>query len=197
MPSASTSKRLTELPRYQFNPHLSRDDIITAILIKSLTVAPSPDFSLALHLLPPAILNPPPRSTSPLAQAVARLNDLNNLLSAAEYASFWRALRADSLYADLTAEVAGFEELMRVRIAAVVSQAVREVQRSVAEGWLELKGEAFERFIGVCGWTIEGDAVRVPVNKENEAKGTVVRENVKFDRKSNFHLLVVACKNLC
>ena len=25
-----------------------------------------------------------------------------------------------------------------------------------------------------------------PLNKENEARGTVVRENVKFDRKFNF-----------
>lgn len=34
----------------------------------------------------------------------------------------------------------------------------------------------------MCGWGCEGRTVRVPVNKENEAKGTVVREEVRFDR---------------
>jgi len=86
--------------------------------------------------------------------------------------------------------VSGFEELMRVRIAVSVSQTCREVERGVLEGWLALGGAEFERFVGeVCGWGIDETegikgVVRVPVNKENEAKGTVVRENVQFNRKS-------------
>jgi translation initiation factor 3 subunit K len=84
----------------------------------------------------------------------------------------------------LIADVSGFEELMRVRIAATVSQAVREVDRSVLELWLNLEGSDFEHFVGsVCGWTIDSAKIKVPMNKDNEAKGTVVRENVKFDRK--------------
>lgn len=75
---------------------------------------------------------------------------------------------------------------MRVRIAATVSQAVREVERSILESWLNLSGADFEHFVGsVCGWAVEGSVVKVPINKDNEAKGTVVRENVKFDRKSS------------
>ena len=35
----------------------------------------------------------------------------------------------------------------------------------------------------VCGWAIDGQTVKIPLNKENEAKGTIVRENVKVDRK--------------
>lgn len=74
---------------------------------------------------------------------------------------------------------------MRVRIATTVSQAVREVDQSILESWLNLSGNEFERFVGNdCGWTIEDGKVKVPINKDNEAKGTVVRENVKFDRKS-------------
>jgi translation initiation factor 3 subunit K len=84
----------------------------------------------------------------------------------------------------LIADVSGFEELMRVRIAATVSQSVREVDRSILESWLNLEGSDFEHFVGsVCGWTIDGAKINVPMNKDNEAKGTVVRENVKFDRK--------------
>jgi len=128
-----------------------------------------------------------PRSgpdTSPLAEAAQKLQILNNLLSSADYSAFWSTLRSDDLYADYLSEVSGFEELMRVRIAATVSQAVREVQREILEEWLELRGDAFDRFVGeVCGWEIQGAVVKVPMNKENEAKGTVIRENVKFDRK--------------
>lgn len=78
----------------------------------------------------------------------------------------------------------GFEELMRVRIAVTVGQGCREVERGVAEGWLCLQGREFESFVGgVCGWGIDEDGVvRVPVNKENEAKGTVVREEVRFEQ---------------
>lgn len=118
-------------------------------------------------------------------EAVQKLTVLNNLLSRADYATFWGTLRSDDLYADLVAEVVGFEELMRVRIAATVSQAMREVEKAILEDWLDLRGDAFEKFVGdVCGWKVEKNGmVHVPPNKENEAKGTVVRENVKFDRK--------------
>jgi len=118
---------------YQFNPPLSREETITAILVKALTVFPAPDFSLCLHLLPPSTLTSFPRNgpdTSPLAEAVQKLNVLNNLLETADYSTFWATVRSDDLYADLVAEVSGFEELMRVRIAATVSQAVREVERA-------------------------------------------------------------------
>ncbi len=84
---------------------------------------------------------------------------------------------------------------MRVRIAATVSQAVREVDQSILESWLTLSGSEFEHFVGsVCGWNVQGDKIKIPLNKDNEAKGTVVRENVKFDRKySILTVIVVAC----
>ena len=75
---------------------------------------------------------------------------------------------------------------MRIRIALTVSQAVREIERSVLESWLGMSGEGFERFVGgICGWDVgggKGGMVKVPLNKENEAKGTVVRENVKLEQ---------------
>ena len=183
------------LYRYQFNPHLTRDETTTNILVKALTVFPSPDFSLCLHLLPPHILNPPSSTASlrtagdaPLSEAVQKLNVLNNLLSEANYKGFWSTLDSDDLYADLVADVSGFEELMRIRIAVTIGQSCREVERGVLEGWLQMRGQDFERFItDICGWGIDDTTgvkgtVVIPVNKENEAKGTVVRENVQFDR---------------
>ncbi|KZF18867.1 ARM repeat-containing protein [Xylona heveae TC161] len=181
---------LALLKLYQFNPHLARDETITNILVKALTVFPAPDFSLCLHLLPPHVLTPvstanlsPAAGDAPLSEAVQKLNILSNHLSSASYASFWSTLDSDDLYADLIADVSGFEELMRIRIAVTVSQCVREIERNVLESWLRLSGQEFEKFVKeVCGWEISGKSVRVPLNKENEAKGTVVRENVKFDQ---------------
>ena len=65
------------------------------------------------------------------------------------------------------------------------AQAAREMDKKVLEGWINMEGEDFEGFVReVCQWTIEdGDRVVIPVNNDNEAKTTVTRENVKFDRK--------------
>lgn len=125
-----------------------------------------------------------------------KLTTLNTLLSQANYKAFWATLDSDDLYADLIADVNGFEELMRVRIAVCVGQSCREVERKVLEGWLALQGAEFERFVGeICEWTLEGGSgsgkgkgavVVIPTNKENEAKGTVLRENVQFDRTCDF-----------
>ena len=112
------------------------------------------------------------------------------MLSEANYKAFWSTLDSDDLYADLVADVRGFEELMRVRIAVTVGQSCRQVERTTLESWLQLKGQEFERFISdICGWGLDttrpakGGMVTIPINKENEAKGTVSRENVQFDRK--------------
>jgi translation initiation factor 3 subunit K len=184
--------------RYQFNPHLSSDETVTNILVKALTVFPTPDFSLCLHLLPPHILHPDSASSSlpaagdaPLSEAVQKLTDLNNLLSEAKYKEFWNTLESDDLYADLTADVSGFEELMRVRIAVVVGQSCKEIERPMMEGWLKLKGADFDKFIAdICGWGLDttrpdakGGMIVVPESKENQARSTVIRENVSFDRK--------------
>jgi translation initiation factor 3 subunit K len=79
--------------------------------------------------------------------------------------------------------VQGFEEIMRVRIAVVVSQCMQEVQREILENWLNLHGSKFDNFVKeICGWTIDGTTVKIPLNKENEARSTTVRENVKFEQ---------------
>ena len=127
----------------------------------------------------------PAAGDAPLAEAVQKLFVLNTHLSSAQYREFWTTLDSDDLYADLVADVSGFEELIRVRIAGCVGQAVREIDRHVLEEWLNLQGKEFDRFVSeVCEWAIDGDVIKVPLNKENEAKGTVIRENVKFDRES-------------
>lgn len=183
-----STNQQSSVSRYQFNPHLARDETIYNVLVKALTVFPSPDFSLCLSLLPPYVLasskaDKGPPGSGTLAEAVQHLSTLHTQLNNAQYSDFWNTFDHDDLCADLTADVAGFEDTMRIRIAVVVSQCMQEVGRDVLEGWLNFRGEKFEHFVkDVCGWKIDGQKVQVPLNKENEARSVVQRETVKFDQ---------------
>ncbi|KAM7198748.1 COP9 signalosome, subunit CSN8 domain containing protein [Naviculisporaceae sp. PSN 640] len=172
------------LKLYQLNPDRIKDEVITNILVKAMTQFPSPQFDLAMHLLSPSHSNPGPNSTSELAEAVSKLRALNAQLEGAQYDRFWATLESDDLYADLTTDIAGFEDMIRVRIAQLVSHAYREISVSVLENWLGLDGEAkVKAFVTeTCGWKVgEDGVVQIPKNPENEAKKSEVREDVTID----------------
>lgn len=165
---------------YQLNPDRIKDEVITNILVKAMTTFPSPQFNLALHLLSPSAL----AGTSELSEAVSKLRVLNNHIEGASFARFWGTLDSDDLYADLTTDIDGFEDTIRLRIAGLVSEAFREVQTvPVLEGWLGLEGkEAVEKYVvETCGWKAEGDKVVIPKNADNEAKKAEIREDVNVD----------------
>ncbi|EWC45581.1 eukaryotic translation initiation factor 3 subunit K [Drechslerella stenobrocha 248] len=175
---------LALLKLYQFNPHLARDETITNILVKSLTVFPSTDFSLCCHLLPPSLLTTTPASsTGDLHEAVQKLTTLNTQLESCQFKDFWNTLDSDDLYADLIADVSGFEDTIRKRIAVVTNSSIREITREMLEGWLNLSDDEFDTFVkDTAGFSIEGNTVIVPLNKDNEARPTITRESVKFDQ---------------
>ncbi|XXH02017.1 hypothetical protein Hte_008382 [Hypoxylon texense] len=172
----------TLLKLYQLNPDRVKDEVITNILVKALTCFPSPQFTLALHLIPPSLLAPNPRAELP--EAIAKLRELSNQLQGAQYARFWATIDSDDLYADLTTDIEGFEELIRVRIATLISHAYREIELSVLEQWLGLEGQAALKFVTeTAGWKVtdDGKVVQIPRNPENEAKKSEVREDVNVD----------------
>ncbi|KAJ5493034.1 Eukaryotic translation initiation factor 3 subunit K [Penicillium diatomitis] len=181
---------LALLKLYQFNPHLQQPDTVTNVLVKALTVFPSPAFSLCLALLP-AYTQPfattseaqAASQNSDFVESVQKLSHLSSLLESAQYTQFWSTLNSDDLYADLTADIAGFEELIRIRIAVEVGKAFRSVKAEALEQWLDLRSrDALSKFVAdVCSWKIEGDVVRVPTNKENEARSEVKSERVGVD----------------
>lgn len=113
-------------------------------------------------------------------ESIQKLARLSTLLESAQYSLFWSTLKSDDLYADLVADVSGFEELIRVRIAVEVGKAFREIGADVLASWLDLRGgEVLEKFVSdVCGWEVQGGLVKVPRNKENEARGEVKGEKV-------------------
>ncbi|KAK0611279.1 COP9 signalosome [Immersiella caudata] len=170
------------LKLYQLNPDRIKDEAITNILVKALTQFPSPQFDCALHLLSPAQTNP--TSSSELSEAVGHLRTLNLQLEGAQYARFWATLDSDDIYADLTTDIAGFEDMIRLRIAQLISQSYREIQISVLENWLGLDdAEEVQKYVvEKCGWKVaEGGLVQIPKNAENEAKKTEIREDVNID----------------
>lgn len=81
------------------------------------------------------------------------------------------------------ADVAGFEELVRVRIAVEVGKTFREISADALAQWFDLKNrEALQKFVvDVCGWEVEGTLVRVPKNRENEARSEIKSERVGMD----------------
>jgi len=169
----------TLLKLYQLNPDRIKDEVITPLLVKAMTQFPSSQFALALHLINPSTTT----ASGVLHETVAKLRALNSLLEGAQYARFWATLDSDDVYADLVVDIAGFEELVRHRIALLVSQAFREVPLAILEQWLGLDEEAARRFVAeVCRWVIDAKGnVTVPKNPDNEAKKAEIREDVNVD----------------
>lgn len=134
-----------------------------------------------MHLLSPAQTNP--SSSSELSEAVGHLRALNLQLEGAQYARFWATLDSDDIYADLTTDIAGFEDMIRLRIAQLISQSYREISVSVLENWLGLDdAEEVKKYVTeTCGWKVAEGVVQIPKNAENEAKKTEIREDVNID----------------
>lgn len=144
-----------------------------------MTQFPSSQFSLALHLI-----NPSSANAGELHEALSKLRSLNSQLEGAQYARFWATIDGDDLCADLIADISGFEDMVRLRIAQLVSQAFREIKLTHLEAWLGLNEDATKKFIEeVCGWSVDGEGnVKVPANPENEAKKSEIREDVNVDQ---------------
>lgn len=140
---------------------------------------PSPQFSLALHLI-----NPSATTTGELHEALAKLRELNSQLEGAQYAGFWSNIDGDDLCADLVADISGFEDTVRQRITQLVSQAFREINLEHLEAWLGLNEAATRKFITeVAGWSVDAEGnVKVPSNPENEAKKAEIREDVNVEQ---------------
>lgn len=206
--------------RYQFNTHLTNDQVVNNILVKALTTLPEPDFNLCLYLLNENMVGEEP---------VVRLVALQDLIEQARYADFWKLYEGDDIYKELTAEVLGFEDAIRASmffnvvvsfstahawttknalprfgqddfatiakrpflyayifcldIANAVAMTFQSIESANLKAYLNLDGQKFSDFVKAQGWTEANGVVSIPVNKDNEAKTTVLTENIKFERK--------------
>ncbi|KAG5929858.1 hypothetical protein E4U42_004250 [Claviceps africana] len=169
----------TLLKLYQLNPDRLKDEVVTNILVKAMTLFPSPQFSLTLHLI-----NPTVAATGELGEALTKLRSLNSQLEGSQYAQFWASVDGDDLCADLIADISGFEDTIRHTIARLISQAFRELKLTHLESWLGLNEDATRTFVTeVAGWTIDEEGnIKIPSNPENEAKKAEIREDVSVEQ---------------
>ncbi|KAF8947553.1 hypothetical protein BGZ47_008698 [Haplosporangium gracile] len=165
---------LAILKLYQFNPHLINDQVVNNILVKALTTLPEPDFNLCLYLLNEQMVTEEP---------VVRLITHRDLIEQARFKDFWNVYESgDGIYKELTAEILGFEDSIRKNIAIAVAMTFQSIEAPILEGYLHLKGQAFLDFVKAQGWTEANGVVSIPINKDNEAKTTVLTENIKFEQ---------------
>ncbi|CAG8445582.1 6494_t:CDS:2 [Ambispora gerdemannii] len=170
---------LAILKLYQFNPHLVNEQVIITILVKALTAIPNPDFNLCLYLL---------HENSFEDEQIGKLIFLQQLLEQSRYEQFWEEYEKDDTYRELTSEAVGFENAIRKVIATAISISYQSISADLLQAYFNLGSaagepdEEFLAFIKSLGWTESNGIVHIPVNKDNEAKPTVIRENIKFEQ---------------
>ncbi|GBB88444.1 hypothetical protein RclHR1_00150040 [Rhizophagus clarus] len=166
---------LAILKLYQFNPHLVNELVISNILVKSLTAIPNPDFNLCLYLLQEGSLND---------ENVSKLILLQQLLEEARYQEFWEVYEKDDAYRELTMEAVGFDNAIRKVILTAICMAYQTISADLLRTYLNYvkDDDKFETFIQSQGLTIKDGVVIINTNYDNEAKPTVIRENIKFDQ---------------
>ncbi|RIA98463.1 armadillo-type protein [Glomus cerebriforme] len=166
---------LAILKLYQFNPHLVNDLVINNILVKALTAIPNPDFNLCLYLLQEGALND---------ESIAKLILLQQSLEEARYQEFWETYEKDDAYRELTSEAIGFDTAIRKVILTAICMAYQSISADLLRLYLNFVNDddGFEAFIQSRGLTIKDSVVIIPTNYDNEAKPTVIRENIKFEQ---------------
>ena len=114
------------------------------ILIKALTSAPFPDFSLCISLLDERAA-PPPSSEEPdpLPQLLPLLTQLHALLQQCRFPAFWALYRSDaveSLRDNYTVECVGFEDAVREVAVRAVKAAFTSIGSERLGTYLDLSG---------------------------------------------------------
>ncbi|CAG8633640.1 17128_t:CDS:2 [Dentiscutata erythropus] len=166
---------LAILKLYQFNPHLVNEQVINNILVKSLTAIPNPDFNLCLYLL---------HENALADESVAKLVELQQLLEQCKYQEFWKLYESDDSYKELTSDAIGFEDAIRKVILTSISMTYQSISAELLSNYLNLNinEEEFESFIQTRNLVNKDGIILVPTNYDNEAKPTVIRENIKFEQ---------------
>ncbi|KAH7104214.1 ARM repeat-containing protein [Auriculariales sp. MPI-PUGE-AT-0066] len=176
---------LAVLKLYQFNPDLYNPDVVINILLKSLCAAPSPDFHLCVSLLSerPAPLDPDTEDHVPTL--LPELQRLSDLLQRCRFPTFWDAYQSNQLSLlrdNYTVEFAGFEDSVREVVLRAVRATFRRITKERLSAYLNLQGADLDAYLSSTGWAVEGDAVVVPANPDNQVQASVVRENIQFNQ---------------
>ncbi|KZO96231.1 ARM repeat-containing protein [Calocera viscosa TUFC12733] len=194
---------LAILKLYQFNQDLYNSDVVINILLKALTAAPGPDFSLCLALIGDrsvrAVTRPvsnmatdyfsvhqPYQTTDepdPLLPLLPELTKLSELLMTCRFPQFWSIYRSPELAPlrdNYTVECVGFEDAVREVAIRAVRQTFRRIGTKRLGTYLDLEGSELEEYVHEQGWVLDGSNVVVPPNADNVVRSTVQNEELKL-----------------
>ncbi|WFD38369.1 uncharacterized protein MJAP1_001321 [Malassezia japonica] len=187
---------LAILKLFQLNPSEFDLDVAVNILVKALTAAPFPDFSLCISLLGEAPVKTLSSNDAALSTGAAgiitepiivHLATLSTFLFETKFRDFW-ALYNSGDFADVrkyTANAAGFEEDVRKVVLNSVKGTFRTISEARIGGYLNLQGADLAKFINEQpGWELSNGTVTVPANIDNEVKPTVTREEISLENLS-------------
>ncbi|CAJ0853078.1 10428_t:CDS:2 [Entrophospora sp. SA101] len=185
--SANVNKggKITSYPSIKADLENVNDQVIVNILVKALTAIPNPDFNLCLYLLQESSLSD---------ENISKLYDAQKLIEEGKYQEFWKMYETDESFKELTSEAVGFEDAIRKVIMKIISMAYQNISADLLREYLNYGSspnddESFKEFIKSQGLELaENNLVNIPTNIDNEAKPTVIRENIKFDRKVSSYL---------
>jgi translation initiation factor 3 subunit K len=115
-------------------------------------------------------------------EPIQQLTALQQLLEQSRFAKFWESFNSNPTYEQLVSSVRGFRKAIRNIVARVVSMTHQQISVPLLQSYLDLKGDDFTAFVKEQNWEIKDSIVQIPVNKDNEAKTVVIRENIKFEQ---------------
>jgi len=115
---------------------------------------------------------------------VAKLVELQQLLEECKYQEFWKVYESDDSYKELTSDAIGFEDAIRKVILTSISMTYQSISAELLSSYLNLSisDEEFDSVIQSRNLVNKEGIVLVPTNYDNEAKPTVIRENIKFEQ---------------
>ncbi|KAH8835324.1 armadillo-type protein [Flagelloscypha sp. PMI_526] len=180
---------LAILKLYQFNPHLYNPDIVVNILVKSLTVSPSPDFNLCISLLEERPINIPLEEPDPLPALLPVLKELHNLLYKCRFPAFWKLYQSaelENLRDNYTCEVVGFEDDIREVVVKSVNAAFTQISAERLASYLNLPVSSVSDYAAKLSWRSadSGQTFNIPPNPDNQIEATVLQENIKLSQLS-------------
>ncbi|KAJ2694852.1 hypothetical protein H4R19_005884 [Coemansia spiralis] len=172
---------LALLKMYQFNPTMLDLDVVRRVLAKALISPSQGDFNLCLYLLSDEICKD---------GSVAKLLVLREYLVRAEFDKFWNEMYGgDDDDESVVDGIAGFDSGLRKLILGEVTSTYQTIQAKLVGKMVNLDEEAVLRLAKEHGWGVdEAGMVSLPLKAENEAKASVINENVKFE-----HLTKLLC----
>lgn len=162
---------LALLKLLQFNPDELTVEVVEKVLVKAMTALPDPDFNLCLCLLSQDILANP---------SIVALVDLRNDLESCRFARFWTRVGGLAILD----ECVGFHDSIRDFIATTLSNTFQVIGTRQLASYVDLQSADLFNFIEEYGWSVDGDSVKIPVDRDivaSAAKPVVQQEALKFE----------------